>query len=72
MTSDRRIRSVFQTEPDQWIEMRIPLAELQPSYRGYQLDGPPLAPAQVREIGLLIGDKREGPFRLLVDWIAAE
>ena len=36
------------------------------------LQGPPLDPAQVREIGLLIADKREGPFTLLVDWIAVE
>jgi len=62
----------FSTEADHWIEVRIPLESLKPSYRGYQLDGPTLNPSRVREIGLLIGDKREGPFTLLVDWIAAE
>ena len=29
-------------------------------------------PARVREIGLLLGDKREDPFALEVDWIALD
>ncbi len=62
----------FATEADRWIEVRIALDDLKPSYRGYQLDGPPLNRSRVREIGLLIGDKREGAFSLLVDSIAAE
>ena len=36
------------------------------------LQGPPMDPARVRELGLLLGDKREGPFQLDVDWIALE
>ncbi|MGE4071621.1 MAG: CIA30 family protein [Lysobacterales bacterium] len=64
--------ATFATEADRWIEVRIPLDDLKPSYRGYQLEGPPLDPARVQEIGLLIGDKREGAFSLLVDSIAAE
>jgi monofunctional biosynthetic peptidoglycan transglycosylase len=64
--------ATFSTEVDRWINVRIPLEDLKPSYRGYQLEGPPLNPARVQEIGLLIGDKREGPFTLMIDWIAAE
>ena len=52
--------------------MRLPLAALRPTVRGDALPGPPLDPARVREIGLLIADKREGAFRLEVDWIALD
>lgn len=62
----------FATTAGQWTRVRIPFADLAPSFRGYALDGPPLDLAQVEEIGLLIGDKREGPFELAVDWIGVE
>ena len=62
----------FATIAGQWIEVRVSLHALVPTVRGTRLDGPPFQPAQVREIGLLIADKREGPFALDVDWIALE
>ncbi|MBU6247975.1 MAG: DUF4380 domain-containing protein [Xanthomonadaceae bacterium] len=62
----------FDTRAGEWTEVRVPLASLQPSVRGTPLEGPPLDPSRVREIGLLIADRREGPFALSVDWIAAE
>ena len=62
----------FDTTAGEWTEVRLPLAALRPTVRGDTLQGPPLDPAQVREIGLLIADKREGPFTLLVDGIAVE
>jgi len=62
----------FATEAGQWIEVRVPLATLVPTVRGFRLDGPPLDPSSVREIGLLIADQREGAFALDVDWIGLE
>lgn len=62
----------FGTKAGEWTQVRLPLASLQPTARGFALQGPALDPTQVREIGLLIGDKREGPFMLSVDWIAVE
>lgn len=62
----------FDTPAGEWTEVRLPLAALRPTVRGDALPGPPLDPARVREIGLLIADQREGPFALAVDWIAAE
>ena len=62
----------FATQAGQWIEVRVPLASLEPTVRGVRLEGPPIDLASVREIGLLIGDKREGAFALDVDWIATE
>lgn len=62
----------FPTSADEWVEVRVPLAELKPSWRGRQLDGPPLDLSKVEEVGLLIGDEREGPFALQVDWMGLE
>jgi NADH dehydrogenase [ubiquinone] 1 alpha subcomplex assembly factor 1 len=62
----------FDTTAGEWTELRVPLASLEPTVRGTSLSGPRLDPSQVREIGLLIADKREGAFLLAVDWIALE
>jgi NADH dehydrogenase [ubiquinone] 1 alpha subcomplex assembly factor 1 len=62
----------FDTTASKWQVVRVALDELQASARGTTLQGPPFVPADVREIGLLISDKRGGPFSLEVDWIAIE
>lgn len=59
----------FPTTAGQWTEARIAFDTLVPTFRGEQLSGPPLDLAKVEEIGILIGDKREGAFSLAVDWI---
>ena len=56
----------------EWADVRVALDSLQPSVRGTSLKGPPFDPSQVRQIGLLIGDKQEGPFVLAIDWIGVE
>ena len=79
LATDARYRGItvswggeFPTVAGQWTDVRVPLADLRPSVRGVALQGPPMDPGQVRELGLLLGDKREGPFQLDVDWIALE
>ena len=62
----------FDTDPGQWREVRVPLASLRPTLRGSTVQGAIFDPSRVREIGLLIADKREGTFALEVDWIALE
>lgn len=76
LATDARIRrsaiaygAEFRTAAGEWIEVRIPFTRLVPTFRGRTLDGPPLGLANVQEIRLLIGDDREGPFALVVDWI---
>ena len=59
----------FATRADEWVEVRLPFTELKPTWRGRKLEGPPLDLAKVEEIGLLIGDNREGPFSMEVDWM---
>ena len=79
LATDARFRGItvsyggeFATEAGQWTEVRVLLADLRPSAHGFALQGPPLDASRIRELGLLIGDKREGPFRLEVDWIGLE
>ena len=62
----------FDTKAGKWTEVRVPLDSLEATVRGSRLQGPPMDASRVREIGLLIADKREGPFALSVDWIAVE
>lgn len=79
LATDARFRGItvswggeFATAAGRWTEVRVPLSTLRPSAHGMQLQGPPMDPSKVRELGLLLGDKREGPFALEVDWIGVE
>jgi len=62
----------FDTRAGEWTEVRLPLASLKATVRGTALPGPPMDRSRVREIGLMIADKREGAFALAVEWIAVE
>ena len=62
----------FPTKAGEWAEVVVAFADLKPSPRGKNLAGPPADLSQVEELSLLIGDKREGPFALVVDWIRTE
>ncbi len=62
----------FTTKAGEWSEVAVAFAGLQPSHHGQALKGPPADLSQVEEMSLLIGDKRQGPFNLKVDWIRAE
>ena len=60
----------FATEPDAWREVALPLADFRPVFRGRPApDAPPLRPADVRQLGLMIADKQAGPFALEIAWI---
>ncbi len=62
----------FTTEPGEWREVFIPFSAFQPSHRGWVPRGsPPLDLSSIRQMGFLIGDKKEGPFELEVAWIRA-
>ena len=54
----------FDTHNGGWRTLNIPLSRFIPKYRGYQLDGPALDPGQITGMGLMIYDKRDGPFEL--------
>ena len=79
LATDARYRGIalsfggeFATRAGEWVEVRVPLKSLKATVRGSTLPGVVMDPSQVREIGLLIADKREDAFALTVDWIAVE
>jgi monofunctional biosynthetic peptidoglycan transglycosylase len=55
----------FETTADEWITVEVPLERFRPTFRGVvPRNARPLDPARVRQIGLMLTDKQEGPFRL--------
>jgi len=63
----------FAPPAGEWTEVRLPVASFVPTFRGRTLAGvPPLDPAEVRALGLMLSEKQAGPFELLVDRIAVE
>ena len=58
----------FRTESEEWETCAIPLSDFEARFRGRRVpDAPPLGAATIRQIGFLIGDRQEGPFRLEID-----
>lgn len=65
-------RAEFDTEPGTWLVVTLPLADFQPTFRGYRpRDAAPLKLGDVRQLGLMVADKKAGPFSLDVEWIRA-
>lgn len=65
-------RADFPTIEDEWITVFVPFKNMTPSFRGFPLDDPPaLELDKVESMGLMIYDKKDGPFKLQVDWIKA-
>lgn len=65
-------RAEFGTETDAWMLVRLPLAEFEPTFRGFRpRNAAPLDLTDVRQFGLMIADKTAGPFHLDVEWIRA-
>ena len=57
----------FETRDGTWSTVDIPFARFVPRFRGYRLDGPPLDPGQITGMGLMIYDKKDGPFSLRLE-----
>jgi NADH dehydrogenase [ubiquinone] 1 alpha subcomplex assembly factor 1 len=55
----------FAPPAGEWVTVQLPLTAFSARFRGRAVpEAPPLAPAQVRQIGLLVADRQAGPFRL--------
>lgn len=61
----------FPTKAGEWTEVSVAFADLKPSHRGNDLDGPPVDLSQIEEMSFFIADKSEKPFSLKVDWMKA-
>ncbi|MBB3190995.1 CIA30 family protein [Halomonas cerina] len=58
-------RAVFQPPAGEWQCIALPWGVFEPVFRGRVLeDAPPLDPEDIQQVGLLIADRRAGPFRL--------
>ncbi len=73
-TSARRTafsyRATFQTTKDEWINVTVPLSKFVATSFGRLVQNAPLNPAQVSGIGLLLGDKKAGAFKVELESIA--
>jgi len=61
----------FETSESGWTTVDIPFSDFFPQFRGYRLDGPELDTGKLREMGLYIYDKKDGPFELHIGSIGA-
>jgi monofunctional biosynthetic peptidoglycan transglycosylase len=62
-------RAMFTTKKDEWIEVGIPLDKFQATSFGRVVRDQSLDPGEVNGLGILLGDKKAGPFKLEVEWI---
>ncbi len=66
-------QSEFTTKSNVWEEYRLPFQNFRPTFRGRVLPNlPPLDPAKLLAIGVIIADQQAGPFRLEIAWVKAE
>ena len=65
-------RVEFQTRADEWLEVKLPLDRFVATSFGRVVRGNSLDPKQVHAVGILLADKKAGPFQILVDWIKVE
>ncbi len=71
-----RLRTVsfqheFTATKGEWSQVFIPFDKLKASWRGLQLPKKKFNPKKIQKIGIIIADKKEGPFRMELDWIKA-
>lgn len=62
-------RATFKTVPGEWIEVPFPFDRFEATSFGQVVRNQPLVPAEINGVGLLLGDKKQGPFRLEVAMI---
>ena len=63
-------RTQFETRAgDSWQDVYVPYSALRPTWRGRDLDLPPVDPSKVDELGVSIDDKIDGPFRIEIQQI---
>ncbi|MDG2013209.1 MAG: CIA30 family protein [Pirellulaceae bacterium] len=62
-------RQSFATEKGKWIQVSLPVDKFFATWRGRNYSSVNLNPAEVKGMGILLGDKKAGPFKLEIDWI---
>ena len=59
----------FKTQKGEWVEIRVPFDQFEAGWRGRSLTDIEFDPSQITRLGILLGDKKPGKFRLEVDWL---
>jgi hypothetical protein len=62
----------FDVPAGAWQTVRLATDDFVPTFRGRRVEAPPLEPAQVRTLGLMLADRQAGPFALALRRIAIE
>jgi len=62
-------RQSFKTKRDEWIEIELPVDKFVATWRGREFPNEKLDPSQINGLGIFLGDKKAGPFKLEVEWI---
>ena len=65
----RSYRQTFPTTKDKWTVVAFPVNQFAATWRGRNFPNDRLDPAQAAGLGILLGDKKQGPFNLEIDWI---
>lgn len=63
--------AIPQSKAGQWSDVTVSFDDLTASLFGQPVKGKAFDNAAVQEIGIIIADGQDGPFRLEVDWIKA-
>jgi hypothetical protein len=66
------IPTLFLSTSGEWQEIKIPLKDMYPSFRGKRLYLPHFSEEYMEELVFLIGNKKPEKFKLLIDSIALE
>lgn len=64
-------RQPFKTKKNEWVEVELPLSKFVATWRGNKFPNEVLDLGSVAGLGILLGDKKPGAFKLEVDWIKA-
>jgi len=65
-------RQTFQTRKDEWIDVKIPLNKFVATWRGRTFRNERLNASEVQGMGILLGDKKPGPFKLEIESIKVQ
>ncbi|MCH2179852.1 MAG: CIA30 family protein [Mariniblastus sp.] len=65
----RTFRKSFKTVDGEWLVVRLPIDQFVATFRGRTMRNVSMEPAQLNRLGIQLGDKKPGPFKLEVEWI---
>jgi len=62
----------FDTQAGKWTEIKLPVDRFVAHSFGRPMPNMKLTPSLVHSVGVLLGDKKPGPFEILIDRIDVE